>query len=535
MDTKEKKKITGAAVIVMSSMILSRITGFLRSTLIPNLMTKTDSDALFAAFKTTDIMYNLLVGGSIAAALIPVLSGYIARNEEEEGWKIVGSFINSIFIIMLIISSLGIVFAPQVVSLTAPGYTKDTTELTITLTRILFPSVSFIMLAGLTNGILNSYQRFAAAAYGPTIYNLGSVVSILAFYKYGVDKVAFGIMLSALFYFLFQLSFAYKNVARHYNFKIYLKHPGYKKIIKLAVPSLLASSVTQLNTVISQSYTSNFTGGSVTALNNANDIWQLPYGIFAMGMGTALLPTFSEKLALGERETFKKILNRGMKSVLFLTIPSGVGFIALKEPVISSIYKWSGNFGSERILFTGKILMFYSLALLSQSILAIVNRAFYACNDTKTPLFSGTISILTNALFCYIFFHYTNLEAAGMALAYSIAGTVNALILLYILNRKLNGIHLKELMLYIIKIIIASLAMGFILSIITKLLPIDFLRMFTIKNKIEELFYLMVTILIGVVIYFTAASLMNVEEVKYFFSLIKSKIKLKSASDRAKR
>jgi len=338
LDTKEKRKITSAAVIVMTSMVLSRITGFLRSTLIPNIMLKTDSDALFAAFKTTDIMYNLLVGGSIAAALIPVLSGYIARNEEGEGWKVVGSFINTIFVIMLLISSLGIIFAPQVVSLTAPGYDKEVNQLTITLTRILFPSVSFIMMAGLTNGVLNSYQRFAAAAYGPTIYNLGSVVSILALYRYGVDKVALGIMLSALIYFLFQLSFAYRHIAKNYSFKIYYKHPGYNRIIKLAIPSLLASSVTQLNTVVSQSYTSNFKQGSVTALNNANDIWQLPYGIFAMGMGTALLPTFSEKLALGEEETFKKILNKGLKLVLFLTTPSGVGFIVLREPIKSAIY-----------------------------------------------------------------------------------------------------------------------------------------------------------------------------------------------------
>ncbi|HHV95503.1 MAG TPA: murein biosynthesis integral membrane protein MurJ [Clostridiaceae bacterium] len=519
----------------MTSMILSRITGFLRSTLITNLMLKSDSDALFAAFKTTDIMYNLLVGGSIAAALIPVLSGYIARNEEEEGWRVVGSFINSIFLIMLLISSLGIIFAPQVVNLTAPGYDEDVYEVTITLTKILFPSVSFIMLAGLTNGVLNSYQRFAAAAYGPTIYNLGTVFSIFALYRYGVDKVALGIMVSALIYFLFQLTFAYRHIAGNYSFKIYYKHSGYKRIIKLAIPSLLASSITQLNTVISQSYTSNFKQGSVTALNNANDIWQLPHGIFAMGMGMALLPTFSEKHALGERETFKTILNKSIKTVLFLTIPSGVGFIVLREPIISAIYKWSANLGTERIAETGKILMFYTLALFSQSILAIVNRAFYACNDTKTPLYSGILSIGTNVLFCYIFYRFTNLEASGMALAYSIACTVNALILLYILNRKLKGIHLKELINFIVKIIVSSFLMGVILFFVIKNVPIDFSRTFTIENKIQELWYLMLIITIGVVAYLIITIVLKVEEARYFIALIKSKfIKSEIRSDLTK-
>jgi putative peptidoglycan lipid II flippase len=307
LETSEKGKLTKAAIIVMSSMIVSRITGFLRSTLIPNIMTKVESDALFAAFKTTDLMYNLLVGGSIAAAIIPVLSGYLAKDEEIEGWKAIGSFINTIFIIMVIVSGLGIVFAPKLISLTAPGYNVETTALTITLARILFPSVSFIMLAGLTNGVLNSYQRFAAAAYGPTVYNLGSVISILLFNRLGVQKVALGIMFSALIYFLFQVSFAFKNLS-YYSFGLNLRHEGYKRVIKLAIPSLLASSIVQINTIISQSYTSNFERGSVTALTGANDIWQLPYGIFAMGLGTAILPKLSEKLALGETRVFKSIL-----------------------------------------------------------------------------------------------------------------------------------------------------------------------------------------------------------------------------------
>jgi len=519
----EKNRLTGAAAIVMSSMVVSRLTGFLRSTLIPNLMSKMESDALFAAFKTTDLMYNLLVGGSIAAALIPVLSGYIVKNMEEEGWKAVGSFINTIFLIMVAISGLGILFAPQVVSLTAPGYGMETTELTIRLTRILFPSVAFIMLAGLTNGVLNSYQRFAAAAYGPSIYNLGSVVSILAFHKSGVEKVAFGIMISSVVYFLFQLSFAFRNL-EYYRFKIHFRHPGYKKIIKLAIPSLAASSIVQVNTIISQSYTSNFKGGSVTALTNANDIWQLPYGIFAMGMGTALLPTLSEKVAVGDAESFKKIFIKGIKSVLLLTIPSGIGFIVLRGPVISAIFKWSGNFGPDRILMTGNILMFYSLALFSQSVLAIVNRAFYAYNDTKTPLYSGIASIITNAFFCYVFFYYTNLEAAGMALAYSIAGTVNALILLYILNKKAEGIKLRELILYILKILTASVIMGAILYLICFFTPIDFARPFTIRGKIVELVYLLFEIAIGVLCYFSIVLFMGIEEAKYVFTLAISKL-----------
>ncbi|NLC68639.1 MAG: murein biosynthesis integral membrane protein MurJ [Clostridiaceae bacterium] len=511
----------------MSSMILSRITGFLRSTLIPNMLSRTESDALFAAFKTTDLMYNLLVGGSIAAALIPVLSGYLARGREEEGWKVVGSFINVIFIAMVIISGLGIIFAPQVVSLTAPGYNPETTSLTIALTRILFPSVIFIMLAGLTNGVLNSYQRFAAAAYGPSIYNLGSVLSILIFHDTGVEKVAFGIMTSAFIYFLFQLSFAHRNM-KYYRLKIHFKHPGFKRIVKLAIPSLLASSIVQINTVISQSYTSNFEKGSVTALTNANDIWQLPYGIFAMGMGTAILPTLSEKLAVGEKEAFKKIFDKSVKSMLILVIPSAVGFIVLREPVISAIYKWSVNFGADRINMTGSILMFFSLALLSQSILAIVNRAFYACNDTKTPLYSGAVSIVSNALLCYIFFNYTSIGASGMAMAYSISSMVNLAILMYALGRKIKGIYSDQWLKFIIKTVVASAIMGIMVFLFKGLIPVDFSRPFSIDSKMAELLYLFLMIAFGVMAYFVIMVLMGIKEVTYLLGIIKNKFRITS-------
>lgn len=509
-----------AAFIVMSSMVVSRLTGFLRSALIPNLIARSDSDALFAAFKTTDIMYNLLVGGAIAAALIPVLSGYIAKGEEEEGWKVTGSFINTIILLMTVISVLGIIFAKQIIRVTAPGYDPATTLLTVKLTRILFPSVSFIMLAGLINGILNSYQRFAAAAYGPSIYNLGSVLSILAFHDKSIGWVAGGIMISALTYFLFQLSFAIKNMD-HYRPKIYFRHRGYHRIIYLAIPSLLASSVVQLNTVISQSYTSNYSPGSVTALSNANDIWQLPYGIFAMGLGTALLPSLSEKIALNDTDSFKGIFSRGIFSILLLTIPSAVGFIVLRQPVISAIFKWSPSFTRERIMETGQILMFYSPALFSQSILAIVNRAFYALNDTKTPLFTGILSIGVNAGFCYIFFNHTSLGASGMALAYSLAGTVNALVLLKLLGRKTGGMGLLNYTGKFLGILFSSLAMGILVAVIIKFVPVDFINPFNARGKVRELFYLFLVIGAGGVFYFIMAFITGVVKAGDLKSMLK--------------
>lgn len=161
----KNKKLTGAALIVMSSIIVSRITGFVREMLVPNLIgVNEEGDAYTVAFKITGLMYDMLVGGAVSAALIPVLSGYIARDDEETGWKVVGTFINTVIVAMVAVCFLGIIFAPQVVSLIGAGFETDAQkQLTVDLIRILFPSVAFLMMAGLCNGVLNSYNRFCGS------------------------------------------------------------------------------------------------------------------------------------------------------------------------------------------------------------------------------------------------------------------------------------------------------------------------------------------------------------------------------------
>jgi putative peptidoglycan lipid II flippase len=521
--TKQKQRMAGAAIVVMSSMVISRITGFLRDALISN-MGPEKSDILNAAFSSTNIMYNLLIGGSIAAALIPMLSGYIIKDDEEEGWKAIGTFMNIIFIAMTLFCLLGVIFSPQIVSLVSPGFTGVKRLSTIELTRVLFPSVAFLMLAGLTNGVLYSYKRFAAAAYGPAIYNIGIVLSILLFRHSSLKKISIGIMCSALFYFLFQFYFAFKNF-KFFKFRLFFKHSGFITMFKLAIPSLIASSIVQINFTISQRYTTGYVQGSLTAYQNANNLWQLPYGIFAMGIGTAMLPGLSEKLAIGENKAFKESVFKGLKMILFLIIPSAVAIIALGEPIISSIYKWSNKFQPSQISLTVDILMFFSIALFAQSILAIIARAFYAANDTKTPLYVATSTILINGLLCYIFKTDTTLEAAGMSLAASVSSAFNVIVLVYILNRRMKGIHLGKLLRFSVKSLFAAIIMGFVLFFLNRIINLNFIGDFNLRHKALEVFTLGVEVIVGAAVYFSLVVLMKIDEAIYIRDLAFDRIK----------
>lgn len=525
MEYSQKKKLAGAAIIVMASTILSRIVGYVREMLIPaKLGVNNVADAYNAAFYVPDLMYFMLLGGSIAAALIPVLTGYIERKEEEEGWKAVSTFINVTFISMIIICVLGMVFAPQIIPLVAEGLAsrnEETRLLAIKLTRILFPSVTFLMLAGLCNGILNSYNRFASASFGPIIYNIGGILSLAIFGSstpQGAENVAYGVMISSFVYFVFQLSVSLRSL-KYYRFNISLGHPGFKRLFKLAVPSLIASSIVQINLIISARFASYSFDGGITLLNTANRTWQLPLGIFAQSIGVALLPAMSARLAVGDKKEYGNILGKGLKSILFVALPSAVAFIVLREPIIRTLFKFTKNFTEDAVVTTGYILMFFSAALVAQSVIALLGRAFYASNDTKTPLYTGVLAIFINAALSYVFYYNTSLDIAGIALSYSIASTINAVLLMVILSNKIKCINLASISEFFFKTLTASIVMG---------IPLYFINMYMPSfsdSKIQQVIGLAFEIAFGIAVYLSAVLIMKISEAQYMLNMLQNRAK----------
>lgn len=528
MDLKkaENGSLSNAAIIVMSSMILSRLTGFLRETMLSwKVGLSWVQDAYVAAFTVPDLVYMLLVGGTISAALVPFLSGKLEKGEEKEGWQAASSFMNIVFIGMVVICVLGIVFAPQIIPLVAPGFSDSspqTLELAVKLSRILFPSVSLIMLAGICNGVLNSYKKFAAAAFGPSIYNLGCTISIFLFADADPDsmtKAAIFVALSAFLYFLVQLFFS------HTKFKLYrpvinISDRGFKKLFSHAVPSLLSSSITQVNTIISTAFVSLCAiEGSLAAFRNANTLWQLPYGIFAMGIGTAVLPSLSGKYAVGEHEEYKDLLMKSLTSVLFLAVPSAAGFIVLREELVRAVFKWGGKFTEENVPFVAAILAFFCFSMITQSIVAIMNRAYYARQDTKTPLFAGIISVILNIALGTIFYLFTDLGASAMALAYSIISLINSILLLILLRKKMGGIHGERLAGFFARALPSAAVMGTALMLIRSVVP-------DTEAKSTQLIFLLAEIIAGTVIYIIMMLLLKSQDAIYLMKNIKQRLKM---------
>lgn len=527
MGDSQKIKPGNAAVIVMLAFTVSRLTGFLREMLIPaKLGVDRVSDAYNIAFLLPDLMYTLVIGGAVSAALVPVLSGYIGRNEEEKGWKAISIFINVVFLLLGIFCILGMIFAPQLIRIVIAGYGKKMPEdiqLTIKLTRILFPSVSILMLAGISNGVLYSYKRFVSAAYGPALYNIFTALSFFLFSNrnaadnYGVEKVAYGVLGGTTIYFLVQAFQARKYLSR-YRPKLQLKEPGFVRLFKLAVPSIVSSSVLQVNIIVSASIASVFADGSVTSLRLADRLWQMPLGIIAQGIGFAMLPSLSEKYAIGEHDTYKSTLVRSLKTVLMLAVPCAFGLVTLSHPLVKTIYQFSNKMDNDDVSRVAGILVFYSAALIMQSITTIVNRGFYARNDTKTPLFISTGTIASNILLCILAYKLTHMGVAGMAAAYSVSSTVNAVILIIMLNKKAQVIPLGEFLKFVAKALTAAAMMAVVLFLVNQVLP------FSNAGKLAQILYLTLEVMLGIAVYFGMAVLLKVKEASELAEMVFAKV-----------
>lgn len=514
------KKLTGAAGIVMLSTLLSRITGFLRTLLISTqMMPKGYSDEFLLAFTLPDLVYDLLAGGAIAAALIPVLSTYLAKGNEKTGWKAIGTFMNATLIIMVILEVIFFSFTGSLLSLLAPGFNEGTgdKELLIRLTRILLLSAPFMMLAGQLMGILNSYKRFAMASMGPVIYNICTILSIAIFGNKSAELTAWGVVVGVVIFFAVQFAAAFRHF-KHYKPKLYLKSQAFKKLLALAIPSLVSSTIIEVNLIIARGYATYADEGMLTLLNNANRTWQLPLGIFAQSIGIALLPTLSEHFASENYSEFKKILYKGLRVVFMLCMPCTVFMMILNQDIMRIIFKW-GEYSEREVFFSGLILLGYATALIFSSMLTLMTRSFYSIHDSTTPLLSGVFGIVANYLFNAIFMNFTSLGIAGTALAYTISAFVNMMILMCAFKKKTGVDVIADNFGHMLKVIVAVIPSGLVT------VGLHFLIRPNVESKISQILAIIPPVAAGIGLFWYALVSLRIPETVFIRDLIKSRIK----------
>ncbi len=499
-----------AAWVVGLATLLSRIFGFIRDMVVAGFFgAGLSADSFFVAFRIPNLLRSLFAEGSLTIAFIPVFTGYLKKSKTQ-AVEFAGIAFTLLSIILVAVSLVGILLAPWIVRIIAPGFADipDKYALTVFLTRLMFPYIIFISLVALCMGILNSFRHFAAPALAPVILNISIIAAafLLKDYFYTpVLSLAVGVLAGGVLQLAMQFPFLIKVGARlKPNF--HFDHPGIKKIGGLMLPALFGAAVYQASIFINTILASFLPEGSVSYLYYADRVVQLPLGVFAIAVGTASLPSFSEQMVGGNYEGLKNTISFSLRLILFVTIPAAVALIALRVPIISVLFQ-RGKFDAVSTVFTAQALLYYAVGLWAFSCIRIIVSAFYAMQDTRTPVKIAIAALLVNVIMSVILMF--PLKHGGLALATSIASAVNFILLAVILKRKVGTFIGKNFWLSIFKTTLASVIMWLSINAVNRILE------WNSEGALgERLLFLVVSIVVGMIVFALSSLIFGSTEIK---------------------
>lgn len=519
---KVKRKTAGVAKsagILMITMMLCRVLGFVRDIVITGSFSfGMETDAYYAAFTIPDLIYYALVGGALSSAFIPVFTSFLAKNQEEDGFIMANSILNLVSIAALVLIGLGLVFTPQLVRMLVQ-FTDESFELTVLLTRVMFAQSFFMCLAGISQGILQSYKEFVTPAMGAVVYNIVIIAVGFVLSRFlGIMGFSLGVVIGAFLNLAMQIVMLKKMGFSFRVMKIDLTHPGVKQFFALLLPVLLGLSVNELNLLVSQYLGSGLGEGVLSSLKNAQRIMMLPVGIFAASIGLSMFPTMTEHMARGEVEDYKKTLTMGLRTILFITLPATVGLMALSYPIVRAMYlQFAVTEHSIQVIST--ILIFYCFGIVGYSAQQILNRGFYAIQDTKSPVSINIFILLTNIVLSFLLvgpFGYR-----GLAFAYSASGLLSMVVLAVFLRKKIGRFGGKALVQSAMKTAAASLVMGIAVVLVANGLE----QVLDTSMKLMQVIQVGVGIGVGVVVFAGMAFAMRMEEANQVLRIVKRKLR----------
>ncbi|MFQ5931115.1 MAG: murein biosynthesis integral membrane protein MurJ [Nitrospiraceae bacterium] len=433
--------VAKAAGLIGTATFSSRILGFIRDIVLARLFGATPAaDAFFVAYRIPNLLRELFAEGSMSSAFIPVFTEYHTLRTKRDAWELASAMFTTLLTVITLITAVGILAAPGIVWLLAPGFHDDPSKLSVTtlLTRIMFPYLLFISLAALAMGILNSLHAFAAPALSPVLFNLfviGCALFLSPLLPEPIVGVAIGVVAGGAAQFAMQLpGLTLRGMLFGWRFEP--RHAGVRRIGTLIVPSLLGLSVTQVNITVSTILASYFEGGP-TYLFYGMRLVQFPLGIFGVALATAILPTLSAQAAKGAMEELRSTLGFGLRMILFIILPAMLGLILLRKPMVHLFFE-HGTFTAADTAATATALLCFALGLWAFAGVRIIVAAFYSLQDTKTPALAAGAAVAANLVLAI--FLMAPLQHAGLALATALAAMLNVGILVAVLNRRLGGV-----------------------------------------------------------------------------------------------
>ncbi len=454
-----------ALATVSSMTLVSRVLGLVRDVVIARVFgAGLATDAFFVAFRIPNLLRRLFAEGAFSQAFVPVLGEYRTVRGDSETKLLVDHVATLLVTILFVVSLLGVVAAPLIIYISAPGFSADADkfELTTALLRLTFPYILFISLTSLAGGILNTWSRFSIPAFTPTLLNLSFIVFALWLAPYfdpPVMALAWAVFCGGVLQLALQVPFLWRiRMLPRPAWRP--RDEGVRRILRLMGPAVLGVSVAQVSLLINTIFASFLVTGSVTWLYYADRLMELPVGLLGVALGTVLLPNLSRRYADGAAEEYTQLLDWGLRLTVLLAAPCAVALAVLAVPILATLFK-HGAFAANDVLMTRQALMAYSVGLVALVLIKILAPAFYARQNVRTPVKIALVTLLATQLMNLAFIW--TLKHAGLALAIALAAWVNAGLLYWKLRQHRIFTPLAGWPLFLLKVVLALVAMAAVL------------------------------------------------------------------------
>ena len=465
-DSGAERLNTRAAGIVGLAVLCSRVLGLAREQIFAALFGGGRiMDAFTIAFRIPNLLRDLFAEGALSTAFVTTFSKTVATQGEAAAWQLANKVTTLAAVFLSAITVLGIVFAPALVAVLAPGFAGEKAALTVTLTQVMYPFILLVSLAALVMGMLNARSVFGVPAMASSFFNLGSIIAgvVLGYWldpHFGARAIL-GLAIGTLIGGTLQLTVQLPALARlGYRFRpdFHWRDPGVRAILRLMGPSVIAASTTQVNVLVNSVFASELGDGPTFWLTVAFRLMQLPLGIFGVALGTVTLPLLARMAATGQHGVFRAELARGMRLVFLMTIPASIGLIVLAEPIISVLYQ-HGRFGAHETAESAGALRFYALGLCGYAALKVLVNAFYAIDRRKTPMVVSFIAVGLNLALNWIFTVQLGWGHRGLAFSTACVATSNFLILYLLMRAHLGRLESRAMASLLARVALASLVL----------------------------------------------------------------------------